>query len=183
MPLSRVFLATGVLLSVLGCNVDTEPKVADQGASDTYNLTPVSGVFSGANWTVASGMFLPSSTPGEENKGTFTLYSSTFENVCADNEAPDKKALLWSTEAAAGEKILGPGAESATFTAQSTGTLVFNVSLNGKFSLDSVSDTSISGKIIMYFDPDNSVNGTFTVSRCCTQDGGATYELCRAGDS
>lgn len=122
---------------ILACTVDTEPKVEDQGASDTYEQTVVSGMIGGSAWTMAGGSVIPHFDHGKDDIYTISLYSAAFEDACSDSEAPDKKSVVWAADMVVGETKFGLDAANGTFYDQSSGTLVINASFDGKYSVDS----------------------------------------------
>jgi hypothetical protein len=178
MALALTF-AMGMLAA--GCGSGDGPA-ADDGASDTYNQTSVSGKISGTDWTMASARVLMDPIGGEENAGRFELISAAVDDVCGDLtfSGDDKMSVIWTTTLVPGETLLGATGKSVTLVDGSVTPTVSTSAREGKYSIDSVSATSVAGRVIAHIDADNSVNGIFTAPRCCKQDGGIGHTLCPA---
>ncbi len=163
------------------CTVVEEEEEKEVGASDTYATTPVSGTIGGAAWTAASGRLLMETDPDRPNEGGIEFYSQSFTNICETRkpDVADKKAFNMFVEAVVGEQDIGIlTGESANFVDGSGDPVQIKQAGEGKYSLDAVTTASVSGKVIAFHDADHSVNGTFTVPRCCSADEGVTYALC-----
>jgi len=153
----------------------------DDGASDKFNQTNVSGMVSGAAWTFVSGRVQMDAVPGaEENVGKFELFSSDVANECdgASDSAADKKNVNFSAALIPGETPIGASGKIAVFFDNSAGDSLNTTAYEGKWSLDNIAAGSVSGRLIAHADAENSVNGIFTVPRCCKSDNGVTYEVC-----
>ncbi len=162
--------------------VKEEKKEKEVGASDTYATTPISGKIGGAAWTVASGRLLMGTDPDSPNQGNIEFYSQSFTNICETRkpDAADKKSFSMNVEAVVGEKDIGVlTGKSASFVDGSGDPVQLKAAGEGKHSIDIVTTTSVSGKVIAFYDADHSVNGTFTVPRCCSADRGVSYALCK----
>lgn len=169
------------ILFVTACGSGDGPGGGEEGASNVYNQTAVSGMIGGVPWTYATARVKMSMTPGaEDNVGSFELVSDDVANICGGAllTSSDNLKVLFSAALIPGETLLGASGKSVSLGDNSTNQNNFSVAQDGKFALDSVTDAVVAGRLIAYYDDANQVNGIFTATRCCALPNGLDYEVC-----
>ncbi len=161
-------------------------KKSEETAAVEYATTPVAGKISGVAWAFASGRVVVPSGADAAEKYTFSLISQKNDNPCEDFilSSDDKKLITFSySKLEKGEVQLGVAASGAmqtmTFFDNSTDKNINNISTCGKWFIDKIESSSVSGKIYSTSGSDNEVNGTFAVTKCCHKSSSDfTYEIC-----
>ena len=168
-----------IIILIFGaCSVTTEEDSKATATSSTtlpdYDTTTLSGKI-GTDWTFKTGRVLVSSS------GSYTVYmiNDNLSNACSSTytgTASNPKVMFSRDNLTVGETELGfgTGYGSVSFLDGSTTYLI----TKGKISIDTHTTTAVTGKMYAIFgtDTDHEINGTFTLSRCCTS--GSSYALC-----
>lgn len=118
---------------------------------------PLAGQVAGADWTVAGG-----EATGDGDTVSVDLYGSSY--AACDELPPDEPQLLFSMPTTPGEYKLGLfRGQTITFVPSPGENLI---AVQGLLRVDSVTETEVSAGLVADFDGDNSVSGTFTITRC-----------------
>ena len=119
----------------------------------------------GVAWTFDTGNVV---VPTSGSTYWYNMTSDNLSNACSSSytgTSSNPKILFTRSEApSVGEKELGWG-NTVTFY---DGSVNYGI-ITGKIKIDTVTTTAVTGK--MYAkgsDSDNEINGTFTLSRCCS---------------
>ena len=171
-----------IILIFSACSVTTEEDTKATATSSTaipdYETTTLSGKVAGTSWTFQTGrVTVPSSS------GSYWVYmtNDNLSNACSSTYTgtSSNPKVIYSRDDAptAGETEL-------SFTSGNVKTVTFYdgktnyIVAKGKITIDTVTTTAVTGKMyaISGSDTDNEINGTFTLSRCCTS--GSSYALC-----
>ena len=150
------------------CSVTTEKDDTTATSSTTlpdYETTTLSGKISGTAWTFDTGNVV---VPTSGSTYWYNMTSDNLSNACSSSytgSSSNPKILFSRSEApSVGETELGSG-NTVTFY---DGRISYGI-WTGKIKIDTVTTTAVTGK--MYAkgsDSDNEINGTFTLSRCCS---------------
>lgn len=175
-------LALALALVPTGCGKGSGGGGGDDAGSTDYAATPLAGTIAGATWTYGSGRVKPRDiSTGEADFGSFELFSEVVPDLCKVivHEPADKKMVLFSTAMKVGEVQLGLKTRTVTLYDNSTGQNSNVIASTGKLALDEVATGAIKGRLYATFDENNTVNGTFTVEKCCLAADGFTFETCK----
>ena len=130
-----------------------------------YETTTLSGTMAGVAWTFDTGRVV---VPTSGSTYWYDMTSDNLSNACSSTytgSSSNPKILFSRSEApSVGETELGWG-NTVTFY---DGSINYGI-ITGKIKIDTVTTTEVTGK--MYAkgsDSDNEINGTFTLSRCCS---------------
>ena len=170
-----------IILLILGaCSVTTEEDTTatSSTAMPDYATTTLSGKI-GTAWTFQTGrMVVPSSSSGSY---WYSMTNDNLSNACSSTYTgtSSNPKVIYSRDAAptAGETELSftsGNVKTVTFYDGTTNYIV----AKGKITIDTVTTTAVTGKMyaISGTDTDHEINGTFTLSRCCTS--GSSYAIC-----
>ena len=171
-----------IIILIFGaCSVTTEENTKATATSSTtipdYETTTLSGTMAGTAWTFYKGQV---TVPSSSGKYYYRLTSDNISNACSSTytgTSSNPYILAGRDDAPA------VGEEELCWASGCSKTLTFYdgrtnyIIATGKIKIDTVTTTEVTGK--MYAkgsDSDNEINGTFTLSRCCTS--GSSYALC-----
>jgi len=166
-----------IIILIFGaCSVTTKEDTTATSSTTLpdYDTTTLSGKI-GTDWTFQTGRALVSSS------GSYTVYmiNDNLSNACSSSysyTASNPLVYFSRDNLTVGETELGwgTGYGSVSFLDGSTSYLI----TKGKISIDTHTTTEVTGKMYAIFgtDTDHEINGTFTLSRCCTS--GSSYALC-----
>ena len=167
-------------LIIVACSSssDETPTSTSSTSLPDYATTTLSGKI-GVDWTFQTGrMVVPSSSSGSY---WYSMTNDNLSNACSSTYTgtSSNPTVFYSRDAApeAGEHEL-------SFTSGNVKTVTFYdgttnyIITKGKITIDTVTTTAVTGKMyaISGSDTDHEINGTFTLSRCCTS--GSSYALC-----
>ena len=160
-----------IIILIFGaCSVTTKEDTTTATTTlPDYETTTLSGKISGTAWTFYKGQVtVPTSTGyhwyrwtsdniSDACSSTYTGTSSNPYILIGRDDAPvvGEKELCWSSGCS----------KTVTFYDGSMNYII----ATGKIKIDTVTTTEVTGK--MYAkgrDSDNEINGTFTLSRCCS---------------
>ena len=157
-----------IIILIFGaCSVTTEEKATATSSTTIpdYETTTLSGKMVGVAWTFDTGNVV---VPTSGSTYWYNMTSDNLSNACSSSytgTSSNPKILFTRSEApSVGEKELGWG-NTVTFY---DGSVNYGI-ITGKIKIDTVTTTAVTGK--MYAkgsDSDNEINGTFTLSRCCS---------------
>ena len=166
-------------LIIVACSKSDETPTSTSSSSiPDYATTTLSGKITGTDWTFKTGRVkVPTSSSGSY---WYYMTNDNLSNACSSTYTgtSSNPIVFYSRDAAptVGETELGWGTGQGTVTFYAGGTN-YGIS-KGKISIDTVTTTAVTGKMYAIFgsDTDLEINGTFTLSRCCTS--GSSYALC-----
>ena len=157
-----------IIILIFGaCSVTTEEKATATSSTTIpdYETTTLSGKMVGVAWTFDTGNVV---VPTSGSTYWYNMTSDNLSNACSSSytgTSSNPRILFARSEApSVGETELGWG-NTVTFY---DGSVNYGI-ITGKIKIDTVSTTAVTGK--MYAkgsDSDNEINGTFTLSRCCS---------------
>ena len=170
-----------IIILIFGaCSVTTEEDTTATSSTPMpdYATTTLSGKI-GTAWTFQTGrMVVPSSSSGSY---WYSMTNDNLSNACSSSytgTSSNPKVTYSRADApTAGETELSftsGNVKTVTFYDGTTNYIV----AKGKITIDTVTTTAVTGKMyaISGTDTDHEINGTFTLSRCCTS--GSSYALC-----
>ena len=171
-----------IIILIFGaCSVTTKEDTTTATSSTTlpdYETTTLSGKI-GTDWTFQTGrMVVPSSSSGSY---WYSMTNDNLSNACSSSytgTSSNPKVTYSRADApTAGETELSftsGNVKTVTFYDGTTNYIV----AKGKITIDTVTTTAVTGKMyaISGTDTDHEINGTFTLSRCCTS--GSSYAIC-----
>ena len=168
-------LIVGITVVFGSCSSSEDTTTTSSTAIPDYETTTLSGKVAGTSWTFQTGrVTVPSSS------GSYWVYmtNDNLSNACSSTytgTSSNPVVFYARSEApAVGETELGWGTDKGTATAYDGST---NYILStGKISIVTATTTEVTGKMYAKYDSDSEINGTFTLSRCCTS--GSSYALC-----
>lgn len=191
--LQRTLAVVGLSLVLYSCgSKDSKPvgttPTSDPGATTTpvasteatYLTTVAAGKIGGSAWTFGSGRVDVPSASDTTKRYNFTFVSNVIEKPCSEFifTGSDKKAVFFSYETLqAGEVQLSGTSKTITFYDNSAGNNMNNATDNAKWSIDSITATTVSGKFLASM-ADNEINGTFSIAKCCKDPSGFGYQVC-----
>ena len=159
-------------------NDDTTTTASSTTMPD-YETTTLSGKISGTAWTFKTGrVTVPTSSTGSYS---VSMINDNLSNACSSaytGTSSNPKVTYSRADApTAGETELSftsGNVKTVTFYDGTTNYIV----AKGKITIDTVTTTAVTGKMyaISGTDTDHEINGTFTLSRCCTS--GSSYAIC-----
>ena len=157
-----------IIILIFGaCSVTTEEKATATSSTTIpdYETTTLSGKMVGVAWTFDTGNVV---VPTSGSTYWYNMTSDNLSNACSPiytGTSSIPVILFTRSEApSVGETELGSG-NTVTFY---DGRISYGI-WTGKIKIDTVTTTAVTGK--MYAkgsDSDNEINGTFTLSRCCS---------------
>ena len=172
------FIGFGALIIGACSSSDETPTSTSSTSLPDYATTTLSGKI-GTAWTFQTGrMVVPSSSSGSY---WYSMTNDNLSNACSSSYTgtSSNPKVTYSRDAAptAGETELSftsGNVKTVTFYDGTTNYIV----AKGKITIDTVTTTAVTGKMyaISGSDTDHEINGTFTLSRCCTS--GSSYALC-----
>ena len=156
---------------------DTKATATSSTTLPDYETTTLSGKIVGTSWTFKTGRAtVPTSSSGSYS---VSMINDNLSNACSSTytgTSSNPTVSFSRDNLTVGETELGwgTGYGSVTFLDGSTSYLV----TKGKFTIDTHTTTAVTGKMYAIFgtNTDQEINGTFTLSRCCSSSG--SYSLC-----
>ncbi len=171
-------LIVGITVVFGSCSSSEDTTTTSSTSLPDYATTTLSGKI-GVDWTFQTGrMVVPSSSSGSY---WYYMTNDNLSNACSSSYTgtSSNPTVFYSRDAApeAGEHELSftsGNVKTVTFYDGTTNYIV----AKGKITIDTVTTTAVTGKMyaISGSDTDHEINGTFTLSRCCTS--GSSYALC-----
>ena len=167
-------------LIIVACSKSDETPTSTSSSSiPDYATTTLSGKITGTDWTFKTGRVkVPTSSSGSY---WYYMTNDNLSNACSSSYTgtSSNPKVTYSRDAApeAGEhefSFTSGNVKTVTFYDGTTNYIV----AKGKITIDTVTTTAVTGKMyaISGSDTDHEINGTFTLSRCCTS--GSSYALC-----
>jgi len=170
-----------IIILIFGaCSVTTkeDTTATSSTAMPDYATTTLSGKI-GTDWTFQTGrMVVPSSSSGSY---WYSMTNDNLSNACSSSYTgtSSNPKVTYSRDDAP-----TVGETELSFTSGNVKTVTFYdgttnyIVAKGKITIDTVTTTAVTGKMyaISGTDTDHEINGTFTLSRCCTS--GSSYALC-----
>ena len=166
------------IIGACGSSTEDDSSTSSTSMPD-YETTTLSGTIVNTSWTLKTGrMIVPSSSSGSY---WYYMTNEELSNACSSTYTgtSSNPTVFYSRDAApeAGEHKLSftsGNVKTVTFYDGTTNYIV----AKGKITIDTVTTTAVTGKMyaISGTDTDHEINGTFTLSRCCTS--GSSYALC-----
>ena len=157
----------------------TTASSASSTSMPDYETTTLSGTMAGVAWTFYKGrVTVPTSSSG---KYYYNMTSDNISNACSSTytgTSSNPYILAGRDDAPA------VGEEELCYTSGCVKTLTFYdgstsyIITTGKIKVDTVTTTEVTGKMYAKSSSNNEINGTFTLSRCCFDSEGGTYDLC-----
>ena len=169
-----------IIILIFGaCSVTTEETATSSTTMPDYETTTLSGTMAGTAWTFYKGhVKVPTSSSGNYY---YRLTSDNISNACSSTYTgtSSNPYIIYSRDdaTAVGEEELcytSGCAKTLTFYDGSTSYII----TTGKIKVDTVTTTEVTGKMYAKSSSNNEINGTFTLSRCCFDSEGSTYDLC-----
>ena len=169
-----------IIILIFGaCSVTTKEDTTATSSTTLpdYETTTLSGKISGTSWTFKTGrVTVPTSSSGSYS---VSMINDNLSDACSSTytgTASNPKVIFSRDTLTVGETELGWGTGQGTVTFYD-GSVNYGVS-KGKISIDTHTTTAVTGKMYAIFgtDTDQEINGTFTLSRCCTS--GSSYAIC-----
>ena len=159
-----------IIILIFGaCSVTTEEDTKATASSSTtipdYETTTLSGKMVGVAWTFDTGNVV---VPTSGSTYWYDMTSDNLSNACSSTytgSSSHPKILDSRSEApSVGETELGSG-DTVTFY---DGSINYGI-ITGKIKIDTVTTTEVTGKMYAKSGSNNEINGTFTLSRCCSR--------------
>ena len=161
-------------LTVVSCSSSSDDDTTTTASSTTmpdYETTTLSGKISGTAWTFKTGrVTVPTSSTGSYS---VSMINDNLSNACSSSYTgtSSNPSVYFSRDAAptAGEHELSFTSGNVKTVAFYDGTTIYIIA-KGKITIDTVTTTAVTGKMyaISGTDTDHEINGTFTLSRCCS---------------
>ena len=158
-----------IIILIFGaCSVTTEETATSSTTMPDYETTTLSGTMAGVAWTFDTGRVV---VPTSGSTYWYDMTSDNLSNACSSTytgSSSHPKILASRSEA------LSVGEEKLCFSSSCSKTLTFyDGSINyiittGKIKIDTVTTTEVTGKMYAKSGSSNEINGTFTLSRCCS---------------
>ncbi len=148
-------------LGLLACNGKD-----DEETTYTIEDQPLSGKINGVDWTFESGItddFL-----SDEEEFFVALFGEVVDDACNFGFS-DGSEILVGVPTEVGEYNVSLS-QSGTFVYDDGDTPMNLVATDGLIRVDEITDTELTGGLALEVDEDNTVNGTFTVTICPTED-------------
>ena len=172
-----IFSLTIISCSSSSSSDDDTTTTASSTTMPDYETTTLSGKISGTAWTFKTGRAkVPTSSTGSYS---VSMVNDNLSNACSSiytGTSSNPTVNFSRDNLTVGETELGwgTGYGSVSFLDGSTSYLI----TKGKISIDTHTTTEVTGKMYAIFGTDtgHEINGTFTLSRCCTS--GSSYALC-----
>ena len=168
----------GALIIGACSSSDETPTSTSSTSLPDYATTTLSGKI-GTAWTFQTGrMVVPSSSSGSY---WYSMTNDNLSNACSSSYTgtSSNPKVTYSRDAAptAGEQELSFTSGNVKTVAFRYGNTIYIIA-KGKITIDTVTTTAVTGKMyaISGTDTDHEINGTFTLSRCCTS--GSSYAIC-----
>ena len=156
-----------IIILIFGaCSVTTEEDTTTTSSTTMpdYETTTLSGTMAGVAWTFDTGRVV---VPTSGSTYWYDMTSDNLSNACSSSytgSSSHPKILFSRSEApSVGETELGWG-NTVTFY---DGIINYGI-LTGKIKIDNVTITEVTGKMYAKSGSNNEINGTFTLSRCCS---------------
>ena len=170
-------LIVGIMVLFGSCSSSEESTTTSSTIMPDYETTTLSGKIGGTAWTFKTGRVLvPTSS-----SGSYTVYmiNDNLSNACSSSysyTASNPLVYFSRDNLTVGETELGLGTGYGTVSYLTGGTTYLVT--KGKISIDTHTTTAVTGKMYTIWGSDTNleINGTFTLSRCCSSEG--TYSLC-----
>ena len=165
-----ITLIVGITVMFGSCSSSEDTTTTSSTAMPDYETTTLSGTMAGTAWTFYKGrVTVPTSSSGSYY---YNMTSDNISNACSSTytaTSSNPYILIGRDDAPV------VGEEELCFSSGCAKTVTFyDGSMNyiittGKIKIDIVTTTEVTGK--MYAkgsDSNNEINGTFTLSRCCS---------------
>ena len=156
-----------IIILIFGaCSVTTEEKATATSSTTMpdYETTTLSGTMAGVAWTFDTGRVV---VPTSGSTYWYDMTSDNLSNACSSSytgTSSNPRILFTRSEApSVGETELGWGT-TVTFY---DGSINYGI-ITGKIKIDNVTTTEVNGKMYAKSGSNNEINGTFTLSRCCS---------------
>ena len=173
-----ITLIVGITVVFGSCSSSEDTTTTSSTAMPDYATTTLSGKI-GTDWTFQTGrMVVPSSSSGSYS---YDMTNDNLSNACSSSYTgtSSNPSVYFSRDAAptVGEHELSYTSGNVKLVAFNDGTTIYIIA-KGKITIDTVTTTAVTGKMyaISGRDTDHEINGTFTLSRCCTS--GSSYAIC-----
>ena len=167
----HIILISLFSLTVFSCAKESSDDSTTTASSTTmpdYETTTLSGTMAGVAWTFDTGRVV---VPTSGSTYWYDMTSDNLSNACSSSytgSSSHPKILFSRSEAPS------VGEEELCFSSGCSKTLTFyDGSINyiittGKIKIDTVTTTEVTGKMYAKSGSNNEINGTFTLSRCCS---------------
>jgi len=185
--LLAVFGLVFTLIITTSCGKDDDDDDAADSCATAFEEDDPSGKIGGTKWTFGSGRVeVPASADDKWGNG-FRLLQDNVENICDEfvlSSSDNRKVMWYFKELEEADVALSfdmndsESNHTVTLFDNSEGDNMNRIATCGKVSITKISKTTVDGQIYVYFDDDNTINGTFSLSKCCEKTVGLGHELC-----
>ena len=155
-----------IILIFSACSVTTEEDTTATSSTTLpdYETTTLSGKISGTAWTFKTGRAtVPTSSTGSYS---VSMINDNLSDACSSTytgTSSNPKVIFSRDNLTVGETELGWG-NTVTFY---DGSINYGI-ITGKIKIDTVTTNEVTGKMYAKSGSNNEINGTFTLSRCCS---------------
>lgn len=175
-----VLVLTVAVGSIVSCGKSEDSsgdknKDADAG-SKTISSEPIKGKIDGQDWLFVGGYAAPRIGSSDKSILSVKLLSVAPEKPCDPFSRSSKDGKYVSFDVNSTVGVTNYSSTDQKFVSIGAGANSSKTSVwasQGTVTIDEVTDTSISGKILSRFDDNNNVNGVFKVQRCPTSGFGS----------
>ena len=174
-----ITLIVGITVVFGSCRVSEEDTTTSTTSTTLpdYETTTLSGKIVGTSWTFYKGHV---QVPTSGDSYWYRLTSDNISNACSSTytATTSNPYIIYSRDnaTAVGEEELCWKTGCVKYVSFYDGSTQYIIG-TGKIKIDNVTTTEVTGKIYAKgSNSDNEVNGTFTLSRCCSSEG--SYSLC-----
>lgn len=152
-------LVTACLINGCQSKNNDDPTKDDH---KTLKTTPLEGNIQAAPWTFKSGIVRPSSTP---NLYDFKFWDTQEQEPCSSFAFGSERQIFGSFPLSLGVHELGLQQPMTIYSYNGGQNKNYAVT-NGVVVLDQITNTEVKGRILLYHDESNNVNGTFSLTIC-----------------
>ncbi len=178
-------LALSLALVLVGCGKDDEDEA--KTAYPEFVEQVLSGKIGGKAWSFVAGAIATPAADDASPSWDVTLVSTAKENICSEflPSAPDKLKVIFGIDGATlavGKKDLGFGTDSQTITLVDGNVepTMNSIAVEGFVEVTAIAVDQVQAKMVAHVDDADTVNGTFTMTKCCAKDGDKfNREVCK----
>lgn len=172
MPTFTVFL----LFSCSSSDSSNDPT----SSYPNYIEQDLQGKIGSIDWEFVQGRSSePAAIFSDQINWDFTFLSNERVDICSSIfvKAPDGLKVTFSGEPVPGRKELGKN-QIIKLQKEVDGQETITEAKDGFIELTTVSATLVEGKMVAHYDDDFTVNGSFSMVRCCLDETGTDYNPC-----
>lgn len=181
----KTLLAILTIPLLAGCGTKDDGEKAE--AFPEFVEQVLKGSIGGKAWAFAAGSIAKPTADDTKPSWDVSLVSEAKTDICSEflPSAADKLKVIFGIDGAeltVGKKALSLGEDGQTITLVDSNVqpTMNSIAVEGFVEITAITVDQVQGKMVAHVDDSDSVNGSFTMIKCCPKDGDKFYrETCK----